>query len=908
LAVIGHYAPYLLQEGVVAADSKAKFLQDAERYMLHGKAHQAIGEYLKIVRFDPNDVLILNTIGDLYLRQGKSSEANKYFLQVAENYVQNNFFLKAIAVYKKILNADPDNLEINSIVASLYAKQGLSIDARNQYMRVASLLEKEGRAKEQMDAYEKIVELDPANSTIQRKLAELYFSEGGRDKSHAHWTGAARAQVKAGDFNGAADSFSRAAQLDPLDVDAMRGFLDCCLKLDNPVPALTQLKQSVDLAPQNLDLRELLGHAHLANKDPETAVKAFQIVISMDDARYGSFFEVAKTFIDRNEYDQAVACLDTIIPTLISRRETERAVQLYHEVLRHSPGHILTMVKLASIYSATGNQVPYLEILDKIADHYVEKKSPVEALEYLEKILQANPESEKHRKLHRRIFTEAYPDTPYVAPAEPPEISSLHGPSLEQREVSSSEQRNPSEIVEVDLLINYGLRDKALGLLQSLEARDPYDKEVRLRLLSLYKAENKCTEAAEQCLLLAALHRRSNNEESALGCLAEARQLDPGIAEYEKDLNGFVRRSGIEPESSTGAVTRAGTHDPGAEVDLSSDLLDIFFSGDQRAENEDQASDETAEVISEAYPQHIPSQASAKPVQEQLQEVDFYIRLGFHDEALAKLNEIAKNHPGDPEVASRYEKLGAGKPAETQDKAAGPAEEPLFGESAQTPSGESDVFQDLEFDDALDGFGELDLEKFEAQSSPAQPAASAVAFARPAADFLPAQQPTGFPESAKDEFPSNEMFADLMEEFGALSDQEVLKESYEDHFSLGTAYRDMELNEEAIKEFQFALKIADLKKDAKRIVQCCGMLSTCFLKKGMPSSALRWCQTGLKATDISSHEAMALRYDMGVAHSMSGSNNRALECFGQIFGLDPGYRDVAQRIDEIKGGFERHAS
>lgn len=54
---------------MVAADSKAKFLHDAERYVLHGKVQQAIGEYLKIIRFDPNDVLILNTIGDLYLRQ-----------------------------------------------------------------------------------------------------------------------------------------------------------------------------------------------------------------------------------------------------------------------------------------------------------------------------------------------------------------------------------------------------------------------------------------------------------------------------------------------------------------------------------------------------------------------------------------------------------------------------------------------------------------------------------------------------------------------------------------------------------------------------------------------------------------------------------------------------------------------
>ena len=123
-----------LQEDVWELIARRNYLQDAEKFMLHGKVQQAIGEYQKIIKSDPNDVLILNTIGDLYLRQGNSSEANKCFVRVAENYVRNNFFLKAIAVYRKILNTDADNLDINLTVASLCAKQGLNIDARNQYM------------------------------------------------------------------------------------------------------------------------------------------------------------------------------------------------------------------------------------------------------------------------------------------------------------------------------------------------------------------------------------------------------------------------------------------------------------------------------------------------------------------------------------------------------------------------------------------------------------------------------------------------------------------------------------------------------------------------------------------------------------------------------------------------------
>src|SRR5437867_1627122 len=123
----------------MAGDNKAKILRDAEKYVSGGKILQAINEYLKIIKTDPNDVLTLNTVGDLYLRQGKVGEATRYFAQVAESYTRNNFLLKAIAVYKKILSADPESLEINGVVAALYAKQGLTVEARNQYLRVAEL-------------------------------------------------------------------------------------------------------------------------------------------------------------------------------------------------------------------------------------------------------------------------------------------------------------------------------------------------------------------------------------------------------------------------------------------------------------------------------------------------------------------------------------------------------------------------------------------------------------------------------------------------------------------------------------------------------------------------------------------------------------------------------------------------
>jgi tetratricopeptide (TPR) repeat protein len=157
------------------------------------------------------------------------------------------------------------------------------------------------------------------------------------------------------------------------------------------------------------------------------------------------------------------------------------------------------------------------------------------------------------------------------------------------------------------------------------------------------------------------------------------------------------------------------------------------------------------------------------------------------------------------------------------------------------------------------------------------------------------------------ETPANYMFADLIAEVNALTDRGIAREDFETHFSLGIAFREMGLVEDAIREFQSAVKVLSPEKSSKEFIQCCGMLSTCFLEKDMPRSAIRWCQTGLSHKEISSHEAMALRYDMAVAHSSAGEAHRALECLAMIFGVDPSYRDVAQRIDDLKSGLERHA-
>src|SRR5690349_2459838 len=110
--------------------NKAKVLASAEKNVKAGKLQHAIADYEKILKEDPKDLTVLNTIGDLYAHLGKTDQASSYYKRVADAFASSGFTVKAIAVYKKITKLDGAVENLNRL-AELYAQQGLHTDARS---------------------------------------------------------------------------------------------------------------------------------------------------------------------------------------------------------------------------------------------------------------------------------------------------------------------------------------------------------------------------------------------------------------------------------------------------------------------------------------------------------------------------------------------------------------------------------------------------------------------------------------------------------------------------------------------------------------------------------------------------------------------------------------------------------
>src|SRR4030042_7118856 len=108
---------------------KYKILRNAEKYVVSGKFAHAIKEYQKLLSKEPDEPTLLNTVGDLLLKQNSREQALEQFRRAADVYQRNGFLVKAIAVYKKIYQFDPSEPRVNESLADLYQRQGLTYEA-----------------------------------------------------------------------------------------------------------------------------------------------------------------------------------------------------------------------------------------------------------------------------------------------------------------------------------------------------------------------------------------------------------------------------------------------------------------------------------------------------------------------------------------------------------------------------------------------------------------------------------------------------------------------------------------------------------------------------------------------------------------------------------------------------------
>ncbi len=197
------------------AFNKAKALHEAEKSVRQGKFSQAIRQYLDVFEHDPRDLGLLNTVGDLCVREGNLAEAVKVFHRLADAYKREGFILRAIAIYRKIVKLDLNAVEPLIELAELYAAQGLGRAAREHYGQALELCRQKRQPGKALEIMAKIVAADPENVLHRLQLAELAEALGRKAQAASAYLDAAAMALRQGDRARARQAFDQAASLEP---------------------------------------------------------------------------------------------------------------------------------------------------------------------------------------------------------------------------------------------------------------------------------------------------------------------------------------------------------------------------------------------------------------------------------------------------------------------------------------------------------------------------------------------------------------------------------------------------------------------------------------------------------------------------------------------------------------------
>jgi tetratricopeptide (TPR) repeat protein len=137
-------------------------------------------------------------------------------------------------------------------------------------------------------------------------------------------------------------------------------------------------------------------------------------------------------------------------------------------------------------------------------------------------------------------------------------------------------------------------------------------------------------------------------------------------------------------------------------------------------------------------------------------------------------------------------------------------------------------------------------------------------------------------------------FADMLRAFKQGVAQNVEEEDHQAHYDLGVAYKEMGLVDEAISEFQKALRGP---KDRVRAYESLGQ---CFLEKSQFQVAATLLARALVEPGHSDEQLVGVLYLLGYCHEALQQWAEALTYYQRVFAVDIEFRDVSDRISALE--------
>jgi pilus assembly protein FimV len=525
----------------VAKINVVKLKNDAAKEAKAGRYERAVELYNKVVQDNPRDWNTFNQIGFCYEKLNKLDAANEQYAKVASFYAKDGFYLKAIACWKKVLKNNPALLEAHLNLGDLYAKQGLTAEAKSMLGVAIDECLKRGKLRDAGEALRRMAELDPSDMKVRIRLADLYAREGRQDKAAEEYLALADELVKKGHRQEALQLLEKGLRAGKRSPKLLAEVARVHLVQKDFKSALPYLEEARKGSPNDRSVALRMAEALIGVERPGDARGILEGLLRQDPNDLDAKQQLGQLFLAIGQPEEAFQQIVPAVDRLVDRREIERAVALLQPIAQRDPPHMPALGKLVELYRLSRNESMVVQTYTQMVEAYLRREEMEQAASILELLVQLEPHNEQHRSKLEWIRGQGVVPAPAASVPGGAEVADLSAPvsaaapaaaAAPEGAIALSGPLSPEDQEFIDehlsegrVFCKYGLIDKARDQFQAALSRFPDNLDARRELVDLHKDRGEGEQAGAQLLAIAQILRLKGDEGGAKEAEASAAEL-----------------------------------------------------------------------------------------------------------------------------------------------------------------------------------------------------------------------------------------------------------------------------------------------------------------------------------------------------------------------------------------------
>jgi len=458
-----------------------KRVERAEKLLQKGKTAEALEDYLQVLAAEPGNDTVCQMAADLCLSLQRIPQAVKLLGDLFERQIEAGDATRASLTYKKLTRfVTPtweQKLRFGELLEKSHPKQALET-----YENVFQELAKQGRKADSLTALKRVLTLDSSEKNLQR-LGDL--SSDLKENKAAAAAFLKIAQLTQASGGSAAQWMERAYAEDPADPQIALGYSKNLVEQGQAGAAVFVLEALVKGGSASEELRDTYAKALLAANRLSDAEPILWQLFEENPSRVQEVANLVGLFINAQQDAEAVA-LGKKLEQYHRRKGDRRAfLAMIQEITGKHRASPEMLEFMGEQFNASNRESDYCQTLLKLFDLYCSVGNYAKAADSLDRAAEVDAYESGHQK-RLEMLRGKIDDNRFKVIAS--RFSSMADATVQPQgqEKMLGAAALQDLMLQAEILVQYGMRTKAVERLQRIQELFPREEERNPDLRQLY--------------------------------------------------------------------------------------------------------------------------------------------------------------------------------------------------------------------------------------------------------------------------------------------------------------------------------------------------------------------------------------------------------------------------------------